>query len=332
MTTRLLLTEFRKNTFFQFNVVLKFVLGILLLQLFFICFEIPVYVDLFVGPLLYLYISKTDDFKKSSFRVSFAHILFACFLFWLTIWNTSEFVLFLDALSLLIYSFLIRLRLKKSYVAKQRFHSYNIFVSFCTFYLGVVSLVLFIQFLENNFFKIFSFSKRFLIVGILSTVICFLMYLLFNARNSIAVLEEDGGEDADEKAPLETEKFESVVVTESFRTEEVKKINLFFEKSDLYLQANFTLEDMSIEVDIPRSVLTDVMNKEMQTGFYAILGEHRIHHAKKMLLDKENFTIEALVFQCGFHSKSTFNKYFKQFVGQTPSSFRVENMHNIRPF
>lgn len=183
MTIKLLLTEFRKNTFFQFNVILKIILGVLLLQLFFIFLDIPVYVDLFVGPLLYLYTSKTNNIKISFFRVSFLHILLACFLFWLTMWNHSEFVLFLDALSLMTYGFLIRLRLKQSYVAKSHFHSYTIFVSFCTFYLGVVSLVLFIQFLENNVVKIFSFSKQFLIVGMLSIVICFLLYLLFNAKN-----------------------------------------------------------------------------------------------------------------------------------------------------
>ncbi|MCP1997500.1 helix-turn-helix domain-containing protein [Flavobacterium sp. HSC-61S13] len=162
----------------------------------------------------------------------------------------------------------------------------------------------------------------------LSIVICFLLYLLFNAKKSTLELDEE----IDEKIEIDGNKVIPAPATESLRVEEVNKIKLFFENSDLYLQANFTLEDMSVEVDIPRAILTDVMNKEMQTGFYAILGEHRIHHAKKMLLDKENFTIEALVFQCGFHSKSTFNKYFKQFVGQTPSSFRIENMHNIRTF
>ncbi|MCP1997501.1 hypothetical protein L1275_003309 [Flavobacterium sp. HSC-61S13] len=94
MTIKLLLTEFRKNTFFQFNVILKIILGVLLLQLFFIFLDIPVYVDLFVGPLLYLYTSKTNNIKISFFRVSFLHILLACFLFWLTMWNHSEFVLF----------------------------------------------------------------------------------------------------------------------------------------------------------------------------------------------------------------------------------------------
>ncbi len=328
MTIKLLLTEFRENIFFQFNVILKFILGILLLQLLFICLNIPVYVDLFVGPLLYLFTGKSNDFKNSSLWVPYLHLGSACLLFWLTIRNTGEFVLFLDAFSLMFYGILIRLGLKKSFKSKKLLHSYTIFVSFCTFYLGVVSLVLFIQFFENNFIKIFSFNKQFLIVGMLSTVICFLLYLLFNERNASVVFDQS----MDESVDLEREKVVAVVAKDLFRTEDVNKINMFFEKSNLYLQANFTLEDMSIEVDIPRTVLTDIMNKEMQTGFYAILGEHRIRHAKKMLLDKENFTIEALVFQCGFHSKSTFNKYFKQYVGQTPSSFRVDNMHNIRTF
>ncbi|MBK9488456.1 MAG: AraC family transcriptional regulator [Haliscomenobacter sp.] len=37
--------------------------------------------------------------------------------------------------------------------------------------------------------------------------------------------------------------------------------------------------------------------------------------------DKQHYSLLALAFECGFNSKSTFNKYFKAVIGETPSAY-----------
>lgn len=318
MAIRLLLTEFRKHAVFQFIGVLKVAFGLLVLQLLIHCLQYDVQVDLFMGPLLYLYVAKPKVFSESFSKTQFLHISFFVFLFWMSLYAKDDFFLLVKSAYLLLYSYLIHRKFKAT-SGSFPIRSATMFFSFCTFYMSVVGVLLLIDFIEINSFSLFSFSNKFLFVGMSVTTISFLFYLLYEYKKGVSVFVRPVQE-------VDLKQSVDVIKADSFRLVVVDKILVFFEKSDLYLQANFTLEDLSLIIDVPRSVLSDVMNKELSAGFYLLLGEYRINHAKKLLLAKENFTIEALVYQCGFHSKSTFNKYFKHFVGQTPSSFRAENM------
>ncbi len=319
MAIRLLLTEFRKHTIFQFNGVLKVVFCLLVLQLFILCLQYDMQVDLFMGPLLYLYVAKPKVLSEAYSKTQFLHISFFIVLFWLSLYSKSDFFLLVQAIYLLCYSYLIHKKFNAT-IGYGPVRSVAIFVSFCTFYISVVGVLLLINFVENNIINLLSFNSVFLFVGMSVTAISFLFYLLCEYKNLDSIVRNQV------QASVFEQDFYPDLKTDSFRAEVVDKVVLFFDTSDLYLQANFTLEDFSVLIEVPRNVLSDVMNKEMHAGFYVLLGEYRINHAKKLLLAKENFTIEALVYQCGFHSKSTFNKYFKHFVGQTPSSFRAENM------
>lgn len=55
------------------------------------------------------------------------------------------------------------------------------------------------------------------------------------------------------------------------------------------------------------------------------MNEKRINVACKRLMDVENYgnlTIEAIVSDLGFKSRSTFSKTFKRFTGLTPGEFQ----------
>ena len=60
----------------------------------------------------------------------------------------------------------------------------------------------------------------------------------------------------------------------------------------------------------------------MGKNFYQVVSEYRIKHAEELLKEDVNITIETLSYECGFNSKSTFNKYFKEYTGYSPSEYR----------
>ena len=60
----------------------------------------------------------------------------------------------------------------------------------------------------------------------------------------------------------------------------------------------------------------------MGKSFYVLVSEYRINYAKEILKEDNNITIESLAYECGFNSKSTFNKYFKEQTGYSPSEYR----------
>lgn len=109
----------------------------------------------------------------------------------------------------------------------------------------------------------------------------------------------------------------------------VESIESYFTNSKQFLNPCFTFEKFANEMDTPRNILSTVINREMNKSFYQLLAEHRIEHAKTLLINQDYlFTIESVVYDCGFNSKSSFHKYFKQFVGTNPSDFRDYYLKN----
>ncbi len=103
----------------------------------------------------------------------------------------------------------------------------------------------------------------------------------------------------------------------------IEKIENYFAHSDQYLSSSFDFEQLSNEIAIPKPLLSAIINKDMNKNFYLLLAEHRIDHAKELLIKQDYlFKIESVIYECGYNSKSSFHKHFKHFVGTTPSSFR----------
>jgi len=98
----------------------------------------------------------------------------------------------------------------------------------------------------------------------------------------------------------------------------------FFETSDEFLANSFSLEDLADAVGLSKQEVSTVINHQLNSSFYHMVAQYRILHAKELLQERNNLTIEAIVEECGFSSKSTFNKYFKLFVGKTPSVYRSQ--------
>ena len=67
-----------------------------------------------------------------------------------------------------------------------------------------------------------------------------------------------------------------------------------------------------------------MLNEHIGKNFYEFVNEYRIETAKTNLLDSKmaHYTIEAIAYESGFNSKSSFNLLFKKQVGYTPGKWR----------
>jgi len=91
----------------------------------------------------------------------------------------------------------------------------------------------------------------------------------------------------------------------------------------LYLEPEFTLPMLAEAVQAPSYHLSQVLSERIQKNFYEYINAYRVEEAKRMLLDptKKHYTVLAIAYDSGFNSKTTFNKVFKRFTGQTPTEF-----------
>jgi AraC-like DNA-binding protein len=69
--------------------------------------------------------------------------------------------------------------------------------------------------------------------------------------------------------------------------------------------------------------LSQVINEKEGKIFYDYINTIRIEEFKRLavLPESRKYTLLALAEQCGFNSKSSFNRYFKKVTGQSPSEF-----------
>jgi AraC-like DNA-binding protein len=118
-------------------------------------------------------------------------------------------------------------------------------------------------------------------------------------------------------------KYKSSVLTKSDKETIKERIIHYFETKKPYLNQNFNLASLSKELDIPKHYLTEVLNIEIGMNFFSFVNDYRIRAVKKMLQDESvPYSIEAIGYECGFNSKSSFFTVFKSITGMTPLQFR----------
>jgi AraC-like DNA-binding protein len=92
----------------------------------------------------------------------------------------------------------------------------------------------------------------------------------------------------------------------------------------LHLDPALTLHDLARATGLPAYQVTALLNGSLRKTFYEFINSRRIEEAKRKLADPafDNVKILAIALDCGFASKSAFNRVFLDLTGQTPSAYR----------
>jgi len=91
-----------------------------------------------------------------------------------------------------------------------------------------------------------------------------------------------------------------------------------------YLDANLTLSRVADELKISPHRLSQLLNDNLGKNFANYLNSFRVAAAQEKLKEGTNYTLEALGYDCGFNSKSTFYTAFKRHAGLTPAQYQKQ--------
>ena len=91
----------------------------------------------------------------------------------------------------------------------------------------------------------------------------------------------------------------------------------------LYCNSELSLAELASRLNTQPNHLSQVINEREGKNFYDYINSLRIEEFKQLSAgaDSRKYTLLALAQQCGFNSKSSFNRYFKKVTGQSPSEF-----------
>ena len=94
-----------------------------------------------------------------------------------------------------------------------------------------------------------------------------------------------------------------------------------------YLNEDLNLNLLADQADIKSAHLSQIINQQFNMNFYDYINQYRIEEVKSRLRagDMEHLTILGLAYECGFKSKSSFNRYFKKYTGMSPTAFKKFN-------
>jgi AraC-like DNA-binding protein len=142
------------------------------------------------------------------------------------------------------------------------------------------------------------------------------------------LLLEEASDSVNSSSKLNELKQTTALSTESETSEEpfsemAKQIMDYLQKQKPFLDADFSIDDLSHALNIQRHHLYYCMNKVMKMKFTELKRKLRIEHAKQLLKEGKNKTlsIEGIGSQSGFSSRSNFFTTFKTEVGMTPTEY-----------
>ncbi len=97
-----------------------------------------------------------------------------------------------------------------------------------------------------------------------------------------------------------------------------------------YKNPDLKLHELSREIAISAHQLSALLNEHLGKNFTTYVNEFRIAEACKMITADQRFTLEAIGYEVGFNSKSTFFAAFKKSKGVTPLTYQQAASQSLR--
>ena len=103
-----------------------------------------------------------------------------------------------------------------------------------------------------------------------------------------------------------------------------QRLTALMEEDKVYRNPDISLESLASQLAISRHLLSQLLNNNLNQNFYQYINNYRIQDACEMLRDNKPFSIEAIGYEVGFNSRSSFFSSFKKLKGMTPARYQEE--------
>lgn len=113
----------------------------------------------------------------------------------------------------------------------------------------------------------------------------------------------------------------SGIPTELLAEYNLRLQNLITE-NHIHLDSSLSIEKVASLLGISAHYTSQLFSRIHNESFINYMNTLRINHACFLLMHDEQKSIDEIIFECGFGSKATFNRVFKNLKGCTPSQFR----------
>lgn len=179
------------------------------------------------------------------------------------------------------------------------------YVVYCSFAFGIASITYF-----ANFNPLTPHIYNYVMLLFLVFVISF-----YGLRQNVVVKQLP--------EPAESIPYKNSLLSAETKNEIRQKLIDYTEREKIYLNSDLNMDLLSVKLGFPKYQITEVLNADIGKSFFQFINSYRVEAVKKMLSDPHNkYSIEAVGYDCGFASKSSFYTVFKKFTDETPFAYR----------
>lgn len=100
-----------------------------------------------------------------------------------------------------------------------------------------------------------------------------------------------------------------------------RELILFMDEKRPYLDGELSLQALADALGFSANQLSQVINEGEQCSFRDFVNARRVREACRRLDADPSTPLLELAMDCGFNSKSSFNRAFRKFTGKTPSAY-----------
>ncbi len=117
----------------------------------------------------------------------------------------------------------------------------------------------------------------------------------------------------------------ALALSEEVIIQTTRALHKSMESEKLFLDPLFNLTALVQHTGIQQKTISTVLNQYMGKSFNDFVNTYRVDEVKMKLVEPGygHLTITGIAFECGFNSQATFQRTFKQFVGQSPKEFQT---------
>lgn len=167
------------------------------------------------------------------------------------------------------------------------------------------------------------FSDSFCINGLFLSLSAFIILLgFFGLSQPIIFTSKDI---VSSKEIIKTEKpYSSSSLKEDDIQQYLAILEEYMKAEKPYLNNQLTLHQLASEINITPHHLSRIINEYHKQNFFDFINQYRVNEFILRLSDSKfkNYSLLAIAFDCGFNSKTTFNRYFKRITDSTPSEYK----------
>ncbi|WP_282043115.1 AraC family transcriptional regulator [Winogradskyella flava] len=270
----------------------------------------------FVGPFLYFYVKSITNPSDKAFNSWKYHLaalvplaLIVGFLYpfkeHISLWR--PYIIKTIYIQWFIYilasCYLIRHRIKNLFIREEKTTSIDIWL----FSILIGNILLVVSYYFTSFVNYISGALTFSFL-----LYILLLFVFYNKKNKSILFNA-------------TKKYGNKKIAIEKASQLRGKLNSIMQNEQLYKNANIKSSDIAKKIGLTTHQFSQLLNDNLGLNFASFINEYRIEAAKNMLQNNSNLTLEAIGYECGFNSKSTFFTTFKKLAGTTPSQFRNQS-------